>query len=176
MKTLIQKLLIWSVWLVIFATAWIPCATASTFPTSVTFGYDGRNQTTVASESTSESAVGYDAAPAFSMREKLNETARGCVPFVNFAEFLAAKTGGNVGKMADDVLEWLGADSTLSKPPGGSDLVLRSADGTKQIRFDLANPHGLGPHVNVETFEPRNLFPGDRKMIQTGNDHVFPKP
>jgi hypothetical protein len=34
----------------------------------------------------------------------------------------------------------------------------------------------LQPHVNVETFAPRNLFPGDRKMIQTVNEHVFPKP
>jgi hypothetical protein len=92
------------------------------------------------------------------------------------ASLLAAETGGNVGKTADKVLEWLGPDSKISKPPGGSDLVLRSADGTKQIRFDLTNPHGLDPHVNVETFEPRNLFPGDRKMIQTGNDHVFLKP
>jgi RHS repeat-associated protein len=88
----------------------------------------------------------------------------------------AAKPPANVGKIADDVLEWLGQNSSMSKPPGGSDLVLRSADGTKQIRFDLTNPHGLDPHVNVETFEPRDLFPGDRKMTQTGNDHVFPKP
>jgi RHS repeat-associated protein len=97
--------------------------------------------------------------------------------FTKCADFTkAAETGGNVGKTADKVLEWLGPDSKISKPPGGSDLVLRSADGTKQIRFDLTNPHGLDPHVNVETFEPRNLFPGDRKMIQTGNDHVFLKP
>jgi len=89
---------------------------------------------------------------------------------------LAAKATPKINNLADDVLDWVGPKSTLQKPPGGSDLILRSADGTKQIRFDLTNPHGLQPHVNVETFKPRNLFPGDRKMIQTGNEHVFPKP
>jgi hypothetical protein len=90
---------------------------------------------------------------------------------------LAAKTAApNLGKVSDDILEWIEPKSTMSKPPGGSDLILRSADGTRQIRFDLTNPHGLQPHVNVETFVPRNLFPGDRKMIQTVNEHVFPKP
>jgi len=88
----------------------------------------------------------------------------------------AAKATPKINNLADDVLDWVGPKSTLQKPPGGSDLILRSADGTKQIRFDLTNPHGLQPHVNVETFKPRNLFPGDRKMIQTGNEHVFPKP
>ena len=90
---------------------------------------------------------------------------------------IAAKGGaGNLGKVSDDILEWVGPKSTMSKPPGGSDLILRSSDGTKQICFDLTNPHGLQPHVNVETFVPRNFFPGDRKMIQTVNGHVFPKP
>jgi hypothetical protein len=88
----------------------------------------------------------------------------------------AARTAPNLGKVSDDILEWVGPKSTMSKPPGGSELILRSADGTKQIRFNLTNPHGLQPHVNVERFVPRNLFPGDRKMIQTVNEHVFPKP
>lgn len=92
--------------------------------------------------------------------------------------FSAAKSVAvpKIGKVADGILDWIGLKSTLSKPPGGSDLILRSADGTRQIRFDLTNPHGLKPHVNVETFTPRNLFPGDRKMIQTANPHVFPAP
>lgn len=60
-------------------------------------------------------------------------------------------------------------------PPGQSDFILRSADGTKQIRLDVTNPHGLSPHVNVETFVPRNAFPGDPRMIRTDNLHVFPK-
>jgi len=91
---------------------------------------------------------------------------------------LAAKSVAvpKIGKVADGILDWIGLKSTLSKPPVGSDLILRSADGTRQIRFDLTNPHGLKPHVNVETFTPRNLFPGDRKMIQTANPHVFPAP
>lgn len=39
----------------------------------------------------------------------------------------------------------------------------------------LADPHGLEPHVNVETFTPRNSYPGDKRMNETSNDHVFPK-
>ena len=98
--------------------------------------------------------------------------------YSDFGRWSNAAKGGasNLGKVSDDILEWVGPKSTMSKPPGGSDLILRSSDGTKQIRFDLTNPHGLQPHVNVETFVPRNLFPGDRKMIQTVNEHVFPKP
>jgi hypothetical protein len=88
----------------------------------------------------------------------------------------AAKSGGNVGKLTDDILDWVGPNSTMSKPPGGSDLILGLPMERKQIRFDLTNPDGLDPHVNVKTFKPRNLFAGDRKMIQIGTDHVFPKP
>jgi hypothetical protein len=91
--------------------------------------------------------------------------------------FKTSKAGApKIGKIADDVLDWIGPGSKLEKPPGGSDLILRSSDGTRQIRFDLTNPHGLQPHINVETFRPRDLFPGDKKMIQTLNDHVFPNP
>lgn len=88
----------------------------------------------------------------------------------------AVNTATKVNKVGDDILDWVGPKSTMEKPPGGSDLILRSADGTKQVRFDLTNPHGLKPHVNVETFKPRNLYPGDKKMIQTKNEHVFPQP
>lgn len=84
--------------------------------------------------------------------------------------------GSKAIRSADDLLKWTGPGSTLEKVPGGSDLIIRSANGTKQIRFDISNPHGLDPHINVETFKARNLYPGDRKMIQTGNDHIFPKP
>jgi Flp pilus assembly protein TadD len=31
------------------------------------------------------------------------------------------------------------------------------------IRLDLTNPHGLAPHVNIQTWQPRNLFPGEHK-------------
>ena len=43
------------------------------------------------------------------------------------------------------------------------------------MRFDLSNPHGLDPHINIETFKPRNLYPGDQRMIQIENIHVFPR-
>ena len=69
---------------------------------------------------------------------------------------------------------WLGEGATARRPPvGGSDLILRSADGTRQIRFDISNPHGLQPHINVETFRALNRYPGDTRMIQTGNQHIF---
>jgi RHS repeat-associated protein len=83
------------------------------------------------------------------------------------------------GNLADDFLngasDALGEGATIQRgPPGGSDFILRSADGTRQIRLDVTNPHGLNPHVNVETFAPRNAFPGDPRMIRTGNTHVYP--
>ena len=80
-----------------------------------------------------------------------------------------------VDDAAKSISDFLGEGATAVKPaPGGSDLILRSADGTRQIRFDLSNPHGLEPHINIEMFQPRNLFPGDRKMIQIMNEHAFP--
>lgn len=87
--------------------------------------------------------------------------------------------GNSGGALADEFLNRagnaLGEGSTIrTGPSGGSDFILRSADGTTQIRLDITNPHGLDPHVNVETFVPRNAFPGDPRMIQTGNVHVYP--
>jgi hypothetical protein len=87
----------------------------------------------------------------------------------------AAEGAGGVGKAATDIMDWLGPNATKVESDT-SDLVLRSADGTKQIRFDLTNPHGLDPHVNIETFQPRNLYPGDGRFIQQTNEHVFPQP
>ena len=117
--------------------------------------------------------VGTDVGRAMS---EFNELA--ISPFLPLPCFIprVARTTPKINNLADDILNWVGPKSTLEKPPGGSDLILRSADNTKQIRFDLTNPHGLQPHVNVETFTPRSLFPGDRKMIQTGNQHVYPQP
>jgi RHS repeat-associated protein len=74
------------------------------------------------------------------------------------------------------IKDYLGEDATVSKPPGGSDLIVRSADGTKQIRFDLVNSHGDAPHINLEEWQPRNLYPGDKRMIQILNEHIYPKP
>ena len=93
-----------------------------------------------------------------------------------FEEAAAAKTtASNVSRAANSVEEWLGQGYTKVESET-SDLVLRSADGTKQIRFDLSNPHGLDPHINVETWQPRNLYPGDGRFVPVDNIHVFPKP
>jgi RHS repeat-associated protein len=86
--------------------------------------------------------------------------------------------GGGLGSIktaaiADDILRWLGPNSTRPLNTT-SDLFLRSADGTKQIRFDLSHPHGLEPHINLETFTPKNRFPGDKGMIPNPNNpHIF---
>ena len=71
--------------------------------------------------------------------------------------------------------EYLGPGMRIEKPSKGSDLILRSADGTKQIRFDISNQHGLEPHVKIETWKPRNLFPSDKRMEIEENLHVYPK-
>jgi RHS repeat-associated protein len=68
---------------------------------------------------------------------------------------------------------WLGPG--FEKVENGSDLMVRSLDKTRQIRFDLTNPHGLDPHVNIETWALRNLYPGDKRMIRLTNSHVYPK-
>lgn len=167
---------------VIRLIAFLLACFASTFTTTalalgspnggtVFIGYDA---TVVYDGSENSSSAHEDAARPPTTEEK--HTSGAAYTFLGrIADLLAAQSGGKVGKLADDILDWVGPNPTMSKPRGGSDLILRSADGTNQIRFDLTNPHGLDPHVNVETFKPRNLFPGDRKMIQTGNDHVFPK-
>jgi hypothetical protein len=90
-------------------------------------------------------------------------------------ERAAVATSQAVTRAAASVGEWLGSDVTIIRSPT-SDLLLQSADGTRQLRFDLTDPHGLDPHINVETFQPRNLYPGDQRMIQTDNIHVFPQP
>lgn len=68
----------------------------------------------------------------------------------------------------------LGDGATIQRGSMSSDFTLRSANGTRQIRIDFSNPHGLQPHINIETFSPRNAFPGDYRMNMTGNIHVFP--
>ena len=86
---------------------------------------------------------------------------------------------GSGAKLADDFLgrsaDILGDGATIQRGPvNGSDFILRAADGTRQIRIDLSNPHGLQPHVNIETFAPRNAFPGDVRMLPVDNIHAFP--
>ena len=76
-----------------------------------------------------------------------------------------------LSKGAQMVTEWLGPNAQPVR--GGSDLMIRSADGTRQIRFDLINSHGLKPHINVETFRP--TYQGSPRMFRTGNEHIYPK-
>lgn len=80
----------------------------------------------------------------------------------------------NTAKAMED---FLGPGYTVVPPGprGGSDLHLRSADGLRHIRFDLVNSHGMAPHINVEQWTPRNLYPGDRGMINVFNEHATPK-
>jgi hypothetical protein len=77
-----------------------------------------------------------------------------------------------VTNAADAIEKWLGEGYTKFESPT-SDLALKSADGTRTVRFDLTNPHGLAPHVNIQTWQPRNLYPGDRAWDEISNIHVF---
>lgn len=79
--------------------------------------------------------------------------------------------GGQMSRGAQLVTEWLGPNAQPVR--SGSDLMIQSADRTRQIRFDLVNSHGLRPHINVETFRP--TYPGRRRMFRTGNEHIFPR-
>lgn len=98
----------------------------------------------------------------------------------------SGKVGGNVevaqgkvvvAKTIKMIEEYMGTSMKITKPgvKGKSDLILTSADETKKIRFDIKNSHGLEPHVNIETYEPRNSFIGDKAMVKSENLHVFPK-
>jgi len=80
-----------------------------------------------------------------------------------------------VDEFLDVARDYLGDDFTIVKPAYGSDLILKSADGLRQMRFDLSNPHGLPPHVNIQQFHPRNLYPNDVRNIEDFNIHVYPK-
>ena len=77
---------------------------------------------------------------------------------------------------ADRVGWWLGPNFTPFRT-GTGNIGFRSVDGLKQIRFDIADFHGdpRGPHINLDVFKPRNLFPGDREMIKVVNEskHIY---
>ena len=83
---------------------------------------------------------------------------------------------GKIAAAADAIEGWLGKGYERVES-ATSDLVLRSAkpiEGElRMVRFDLTNPHGLPPHINVQTFRFRNLYPGDLRMIETMNLHIF---
>jgi hypothetical protein len=72
------------------------------------------------------------------------------------------------------LLDWLGPGARRVGN-SGSDLMAQSADRTRSIRFDLIGSHGDAPHINVQTWQPRNLFPGDTRMIELTNTHIYPK-
>jgi hypothetical protein len=85
-------------------------------------------------------------------------------------------SGGKISGLAGDIESHLGPGFTKIESPTGNP-IFRSADGTKQIRFDLKDFHSdpKGPHINLETWVPRNKYPGDVKMRQTGNIHIYPE-
>lgn len=57
------------------------------------------------------------------------------------------------------------------KVNSGSDLMLRSENGTRTIRFDLINSHGDKPHINVQTWQ--QTIRGWSET--TPNIHIYPK-
>ena len=85
-----------------------------------------------------------------------------------------AASGSKVGDAKSAIMEWLGNGAKPIEETG-SDLMLRSADRTRTVRFDLVNSHGDAAHINVQTWKPRNLYPGDSRMIELSNKHVYPR-
>ena len=77
-----------------------------------------------------------------------------------------------VQRAFNTIEEWLGG-SGIRTIEGGSDLILQNADGTRQVRFDIENAGDDAPHINLETFTPRNAYPGDTRMIRDQNEHVY---
>ncbi len=80
----------------------------------------------------------------------------------------------NVDKSLNAIDDFLGSGYKKDYAPNGS-VILKSADGTKQLRFDIDNFHGdpKGPHINVETFEPK--YPGSPRNNKITNEHIYPK-
>lgn len=68
--------------------------------------------------------------------------------------------------------DFLGPGYTKESSPS-SDLMLRSADGLRQVRFDLVNSHGMKPHINIEVFSP--IHSGSLRMKRDINVHAYPK-
>ena len=85
-------------------------------------------------------------------------------------------SSSKIAGLAGDLESHLGPGFTKIESPTGNS-IFRSADGTKQIRFDLNDFHGdpNGPHINLETWAPKNLYPGDPRMQQIENLHIYPK-
>lgn len=94
-----------------------------------------------------------------------------------FGVWEAYESETRVSQATELISDWLGEGA---KPvlDTESDLMLRSADGTRSIRFDLINSHGEVPHVNVQTWE--STYPGSPRMTNTFNRHInfptYPRP
>ncbi|MEZ5345229.1 MAG: RHS repeat-associated core domain-containing protein [Pyrinomonadaceae bacterium] len=98
-------------------------------------------------------------------------------PLLTGAE--VASSSSNAGKpisnkeLAEGIKEWLGKGARVDRK-SGSDLKLVSENNERAIRFDLVKSHGDKPHVNVELWKKRNRCPGDKRMTNVRNDHVYP--
>jgi hypothetical protein len=101
--------------------------------------------------------------PELGAEEVLAEAAEGAVE-------ATGASAEQLNGLADKVLDWLGEGSEIGDS-STSDLRMISEDGTRQIRFDITDPHGLDPHINLETFEPS--YPGSGRMQRIDNEHIF---
>jgi hypothetical protein len=81
-----------------------------------------------------------------------------------------------ISAAANAIENWLG-EGYQEFESETSDLALRNEgkDWIKQVRFDLTKPGPNPPHVNIELFRPRNLYPGDPRWVYVFNKHIFLK-
>lgn len=95
------------------------------------------------------------------------------------AQKAIAASGQKVGKipfLTSQIEHYLGKGSVAFKPGlGKSDLILRSADKTKQLRLDIIHCHGLKPHINFEILQTRNPLLGDGRNKVISNIHIYLK-
>mgnify|MGYP001431505911 CR=1 FL=1 len=65
------------------------------------------------------------------------------------AVFRVAET--DIPRLADTILDWLGAGAIQINSPAGA-IQFLSSDRVRKIRFDISpeTSHGLDPHINVE--------------------------
>ena len=60
-----------------------------------------------------------------------------------------AKRGTKVLKASKQAKKWLGKGSRVIINRSG-DKIFMSKDGLRKMRFDINNPHGYAPHVQLE--------------------------
>ncbi len=101
MRSKVTRLL-WSIWLLIFATACaastsnalpVPCALVSVFRPIAIFDYDGQDQPRIACDGFLNLVFGYDGALLLMVCETESWPANRGFHFAKFAEFLAAEEG-----------------------------------------------------------------------------------